>query len=119
MSNETIRLQIARQLKERQKQIEKQLESIQNNDPVMADGPNEIAETGTEAWQADVHAQMVVLKNNLQDLSTKIKESLHKINQGTYGCCEKCGNQIELERLQIMPTAVLCAVCITLGFKTA
>jgi DnaK suppressor protein len=40
-----------------------------------------------------------------------IDETLRKIDEGTYGTCEECGEPISEKRLQVMPTATLCISC--------
>lgn len=99
----------------KQKQVDKQIQSIDEDDPVLAT-PTMIlpSELGTDAWEADVHAKMVVLKNNLLGLSSDIKQALLKLQHGTFGRCDKCGRQIETERLEAIPTAAVCVLCLTL-----
>jgi len=41
----------------------------------------------------------------------KIDNALMKIDEGTYGICEDCGEDINKERLNIMPFAILCRDC--------
>jgi DnaK suppressor protein len=41
----------------------------------------------------------------------KIDESLRKLNEGTYGLCEDCGDVINEERLKILPFAIYCIDC--------
>jgi DnaK suppressor protein len=41
----------------------------------------------------------------------KIKEALKRIEDGTFGECEECGEDIELKRLEARPTATLCVSC--------
>ncbi len=41
----------------------------------------------------------------------KIDEALRKIDQGTYGICEECGEPITEERLRILPFAIYCREC--------
>lgn len=41
----------------------------------------------------------------------KIDESLRKLNEGTYGLCEDCGDVISVERLKILPFAIYCIDC--------
>ncbi len=54
---------------------------------------------------------------SLKQLSThretliKIDEALRKINEGTYGLCEDCGDEISVERLKIIPFATHCKEC--------
>ncbi|HSH23543.1 MAG TPA: TraR/DksA C4-type zinc finger protein, partial [Acidimicrobiales bacterium] len=41
----------------------------------------------------------------------EIDRALSKIEQGTYGVCEKCGEPIPRERLKALPHAALCVRC--------
>jgi DnaK suppressor protein len=41
----------------------------------------------------------------------KIDEALRKFNEGTYGICEDCGEEISGERLKILPFAIYCIDC--------
>ena len=44
-------------------------------------------------------------------LMLDIDEALRKIQEGTYGICEDCGEEISEKRLGVMPTATLCISC--------
>lgn len=54
---------------------------------------------------------------SLRKLSThretlvKIDESLRKLDEGTYGTCESCGEEISEQRLKVMPFAIYCKDC--------
>ncbi len=41
----------------------------------------------------------------------KIDESLRKLDEGTYGTCESCGEEISEQRLKVMPFAIYCKDC--------
>lgn len=41
----------------------------------------------------------------------KIKDALEKIDQGTFGVCEVCGDEISEERLEARPVTTLCITC--------
>jgi DnaK suppressor protein len=41
----------------------------------------------------------------------KIDEALRKIQDGTYGICDECGEQISSGRLKVMPSAICCRDC--------
>lgn len=51
---------------------------------------------------------------SLRQLSThretliKIDAALRKLDEGTYGICEECGDEISEERLKVMPFAIYC-----------
>ena len=40
-----------------------------------------------------------------------IEEALARIENGTYGTCERCGKQIAEERLEAIPYATRCIDC--------
>ena len=40
-----------------------------------------------------------------------IHEALEKLNEGTYGTCEECGDKIGAGRLKVMPPARYCVSC--------
>ena len=50
-------------------------------------------------------------EENLRLELSEIVHSLSKIESGQYGICEKCGKEIEKERLTILATACLCLSC--------
>jgi DnaK suppressor protein len=44
-----------------------------------------------------------------------VNRALKKMELGTYGDCERCGNPISIERLEALPWAILCIDCAHLG----
>lgn len=48
--------------------------------------------------------QLSVHRDNLR----KIDQALRKLQEGTYGICEECGDEISMERLRVMPFAIYC-----------
>lgn len=44
-------------------------------------------------------------------LLRKVNNALHRIEEGTYGECCECGDEISLARLEARPTADFCIVC--------
>jgi DnaK suppressor protein len=51
------------------------------------------------------------LEDNAEQLVQDIDRALRKIDDGTYGKCERCGQQIPEERLDAVPYATLCVSC--------
>ena len=47
----------------------------------------------------------------------EIDKALAKIEAGTYGICEKCGEPIPRERLRALPYAALCVRCKSMGLS--
>ena len=48
----------------------------------------------------------------------RIDGALARISEGSYGCCESCGQEIPVARLQAEPTALRCVQCQELYEKT-
>ena len=44
---------------------------------------------------------------------TEVDRALEKVDEGTYGRCDDCGQTISSERLEAMPSATLCVTCST------
>lgn len=103
---------IKKLLLNQQKEIEKNLKEVEEDDPVKEE-VFESSEPGTDSYIAYTHTRIVVLGEQLKKTSGSIKAALLKIRKGTYGKCEKCGKQIELGRLLAMPTANFCLSCST------
>ncbi len=91
-----------------QREVEKNLKEVTEDDPAMSQVLAETSEPGTDSSIADSHTKTVVVEEQLKKANTSIKVALLKISKGTYGKCEKCGKQIEIGRLLAMPTAQYC-----------
>ena len=94
-----------------QKEVENEIKSLEQDDPVNSLGMAESSEPGTDSWVADTHGRVMAVKQNLKDLLERIKSSLLALKSGKYGKCTNCGNPIEPQRLEAMPTATLCIAC--------
>ncbi len=51
------------------------------------------------------------LATTLRETLTEVEHALAKIEAGTYGTCEACGQPIAPARLEAMPAARLCIDC--------
>ena len=51
------------------------------------------------------------IRDRERKLIGKIKEALERIEDGTFGECEKCGGDISFKRLQARPVTTLCIEC--------
>jgi DnaK suppressor protein len=57
---------------------------------------------------------MLRLRGREQRLLKKIEEALERIDSGTFGICEDCGNEIGAKRLEARPVTTMCIECKTL-----
>ena len=53
------------------------------------------------------------IRDRERKLIVKIKEALERIESGTFGICEVCGDEISEERLKARPVTTLCIDCKT------
>ena len=98
-------------LLKQEKEMEAEIKSLEQDDPVNSLNMAESSEPGTDSWVADTHGRVMAMKQSLGDALKRIKNSLAALNTGKYGKCQNCGNPIESERLAAMPTATLCIAC--------
>ena len=56
-------------------------------------------------------SQQITLVEQLRTRRADILAALQKIDAGTYGKCENCGQDIPPERLEAVPAATLCVAC--------
>jgi DnaK suppressor protein len=51
------------------------------------------------------------IRDRERKLIFKIQEALTRIDEGTFGICEECGEEIGIERLKARPVTTLCIEC--------
>ncbi len=51
------------------------------------------------------------IRDREHKLIKKIKQALERIDNGTYGICEACGEEISIKRLKARPVTTLCIEC--------
>ncbi|MFH1968606.1 MAG: TraR/DksA C4-type zinc finger protein [bacterium] len=116
MNKELIQ-ELKQKLEEQKQSITKELESFAKKD----DSPKGDWETkypNRENGSMEEEADEVQEYDNLlpveYSLELKLKDvnlALEKIERDGYGKCEKCGKEIETERIKVVPEAKLCIKC--------
>jgi DnaK suppressor protein len=54
---------------------------------------------------------MLRIRDRERKLIFKIQEALQRLNDGEFGICEECGEEIGIERLKARPVTTLCIEC--------
>ncbi|MGC8492009.1 MAG: RNA polymerase-binding protein DksA [Syntrophobacteraceae bacterium] len=54
---------------------------------------------------------LLSIRERERKLILKIRETLQKIEDGEFGECEECGDEIGIERLKARPVTSLCIAC--------
>jgi len=65
-------------------------------------------ETSEVAIQDDIEFALIQMK---AETLNRIDTALHRLNEGTYGCCFDCGDEIAEARLRALPFAMRCKDC--------
>jgi DnaK suppressor protein len=65
-------------------------------------------EEATETLELE---KRLVLENRIRQELVGIEHALHKFEEGTYGKCDSCGQDIDPARLEALPQASLCLNC--------
>jgi DnaK suppressor protein len=72
----------------------------------------ELDEGFADAGQAAAErANLLTLVRSLRDTLRDVEQALGRMDAGTYGLCERCGQPIADERLEALPAAPLCMNC--------
>jgi RNA polymerase-binding transcription factor DksA len=66
------------------------------------------ADTGSKAFERE---QEMTLLANTRESMFQTRRALARIDDGSYGSCESCGNGVGKLRLQAFPRATLCVAC--------
>uniref|UniRef100_A0A831UCE8 TraR/DksA family transcriptional regulator n=1 Tax=Geobacter metallireducens TaxID=28232 RepID=A0A831UCE8_GEOME len=72
------------------------------------DIPQDVGDRGLIDTLEDIG--MAVADIRRQEL-TRMDEALGRLEEGRYGLCEDCGEEIDLERLRVAPYAPCCVEC--------
>jgi DnaK suppressor protein len=74
----------------------------------VGDAGDDSADAGAKTFQRE---HELALTQNARELLAQIERALARIEEGSYGVCESCGEPIGKARLQAFPRAVLCVSC--------
>lgn len=77
----------------------------------MTDNREVHADPADRATMETDRATMLRLRDRERKLIPKIQEALIRIQNGTYGLCDDCGEDIGIERLKARPVTTLCIKC--------
>lgn len=110
-------LYFQKKLEEKKDRVEKELASFAKKDDYLK-GDYDAKFPDLDVQSSDENAQEVAnyernlsIEHALEIDLAGINEALAKIKNGTYGLCAKCGEPIDVKRLEIMPEAKLCIKC--------
>jgi DnaK suppressor protein len=104
-----VRTELENEIKELRADIAKAESAIaERMGDAVADAGDDPADAGAKTFQRE---QELALTQNARELLAQNERALARIEAGTYGVCESCGQPIGKARLQAFPRATLCVAC--------
>lgn len=83
-------------------------EAMQDSIQELSSYDNHPGDLGSELFE---RSKDLALRDNAMLQLQKIQDALESIKEGTYGRCQRCGQEIPLERLEAVPETTLCLEC--------
>lgn len=111
------RQELLKKLKDEQRGLTSELKNIEEHglNEAMSESLGELslydnhpADVGQELFE---RSKDIGLKDNLRLMLDSVDKALTKLQDNKYGICEKCGSEIPLERLKVIPWAEKCLNC--------
>lgn len=99
---------LRRMLEERRTEIQQKLRAIREEIPSYQDEVRDSEEQSVTDFAQEMDFALMEMK--AQTL-IRIDEALQRVDQGTYGTCDECGQDIAEARLLAVPFALLCREC--------
>ncbi len=90
-------------------QLERQrVALIQVDDPAPGHANHHSTEQASETFEQE---RTLALMGNLRSMIEQVQAALGRLDDGSYGLCEGCGQPILPERLKALPFATQCVRC--------
>lgn len=94
--------------------LEKKKEELQASTPARTPATEPGSKSGDwidqSSQENDLHVRLA-LKQTDHKLLRAIEEAIHRIDQGAYGICMDCENEIAAARLEAVPWTRVCIDC--------
>jgi RNA polymerase-binding protein DksA len=104
-----VRTDLDEQLTKLRSDYDRAINDLHNLQKSSNDGAgDDQADAGSKTFERE---QELSIANNRRDLMRQVERALERIDNGTYGRCESCGEPIPKPRLQAFPSATLCVRC--------
>ena len=105
MPNDTLLATLRASLEAERDHLRQQLADLGHDAPGSLDFDENFADSGQVAAEQGEHRAIV---GHIQDALRDVNLALSKLDEGTYGKCEECGEEIAEPRLEAMPSARYC-----------
>jgi RNA polymerase-binding transcription factor DksA len=103
-------------LLEEQQRLEQELEVLEERTRNASESERATELSGYDDHPADLASETFelekerALQESIEAMLARVRTALSKIERGTYGICDACGQEISKERLTALPHATLCVI---------
>ena len=89
--------------------VEQEIPALSRDDDQEGGVPaNHMADQGTDVYEME---RLNTFRAELNDRIQMIREAQERLTDGASGACQRCGKQINPERLETLPWAAYCIDC--------
>ena len=89
-------------------EVRSKMKHVRDENSEESQGVLDAAETSEADIQDDIEFALIQMKT---ETLKKIEDALKRLDEGTYGNCFECGDEISQMRLRALPFAVRCKDC--------
>lgn len=105
-------------LLQRKQELEEEISEFQQEIVELGDDQEQERGTGGNHFADDASSlgeqqTISTIGDNFKEQLQLVEDALKRMDEGTYGICQRCGKQIPMERLEALPYAAFCIECKT------
>lgn len=103
---------LRRLLDDRQRELQAEVQAAQAQQRALSGaGDHEVEDRKDEAAQQQLESvEDLQAQRDLDELA-QVQSALRRLDEGSYGECQACGEPIAMQRLRVQPAALRCASC--------
>lgn len=106
-TTDTIRARLTAERTDLQAQIDS-LRVNPEDQPSDEGAGNHLADDASDLF---IRERNLTLRASAEDAIGRVDAALRRLEDGSYGTCERCGKPIGAERLEAIPSAAYCVTC--------
>ena len=95
-------------LGDRRREVQEKLRSLRETLPVESGVVRDAEEQSVDDFVTEVDMALMQMKS---ETLSKIDQAIARLEDGTYGLCQECDQEILAARLKALPFAALCREC--------
>ncbi len=102
---------VAKELEKEVKRIQADIEELKAQDPSQSGFRDMNNTEDDDAGESEDHSRIQALIEANRNQLNRVQKALAKLDNGSYGKCERCGKAIAEARLKVMPWAIYDVEC--------